>query len=230
MATLWFCLAAATITGYVLLDGFDLGAGIVQLFVTRTENEKSRVLRSISPVWDGNEVWLLGAGGTLFFAFPALYASAFSGFYLSLMIVLWLLILRGISIEFRSDVDSPLWQAAWSTIFSLSSAVGRCDIVLGAGSARQSLGGVKNRRESTRTNRYVQHQMLDSLGRDHAAHVRWQLLDSAKLDKAVPQPPLGRHIPGSGRRGHNRDTRNKLSAAGSPSVSGVGFVLDRIAE
>ena len=88
MGTLWFCLAAIVITGYVLLDGFDLGAGMVQLFVARAEPETDQVLKSIGPVWDGNEVWLLAAGGTLFFAFPALYASAFSGFYLSLMIVL----------------------------------------------------------------------------------------------------------------------------------------------
>jgi cytochrome bd ubiquinol oxidase subunit II len=122
MATLWFCLATILIAGYVLLDGFDLGAGIVQLFVARTEREKSQVLHSIGPVWGGNEVWLLAVGGTLFFAFPVLYASAFSGFYLSLMMVLWLLILRGISIEFRSHVDSPLWRPLWSTVFGLASA------------------------------------------------------------------------------------------------------------
>jgi cytochrome d ubiquinol oxidase subunit II len=122
MATLWFCLVAIAITGYVLLDGFDLGAGIVQLFVARTERETSQVLHSIGPVWDGNEVWLLAVGGTLFFAFPVLYASAFSGFYLSLMMVLWLLILRGISIEFRGHVDGPLWRPLWSTVFGLASA------------------------------------------------------------------------------------------------------------
>jgi cytochrome bd ubiquinol oxidase subunit II len=121
VGTLWFCLAAIVITGYVLLDGFDLGAGIVELFVARGEPETDQVLRSIGPVWDGNEVWLLAAGGTLFFAFPALYASAFSGFYLSLMIVLWLLILRGISIEFRPHVDNPLWRPFWGTLFGLAS-------------------------------------------------------------------------------------------------------------
>jgi cytochrome d ubiquinol oxidase subunit II len=122
MATLWFCLAAIMITGYVLLDGFDLGAGIVQLFVARPGRETRQVLNSIGPVWDGNEVWLIAAGGTLFFAFPVLYASAFSGFYLSLMMVLWLLILRGVSIEFRAHVDNPLWQTFWSSIFGLASA------------------------------------------------------------------------------------------------------------
>jgi cytochrome d ubiquinol oxidase subunit II len=95
---------------YVVLDGFDLGAGIVQLLVARTDRERRQVLRSIGPVWDGNEVWLLAGGGTLYFAFPALYASSFSGFYLPLMMVLWLLILRGISIEFRNHIDSLVWK------------------------------------------------------------------------------------------------------------------------
>ena len=110
METLWFCLVAVMIAAYVVLDGFDLGAGIVHLCVARNERERRMVLRSIGPVWDGNEVWLLAAGGTLYFAFPALYASSFSGFYLPLMMVLWLLILRGISIEFRNHIDSPVWK------------------------------------------------------------------------------------------------------------------------
>src|SRR5258708_14826901 len=122
LGTLWFCLVAMTITGYVLLDGFGLGAGILQLFVTRTGAVTSQVLRSIGPVWDGNEVWLVVLRGTLFFAFPTLYASAFSGFYLSLMMVLWLLVLRGVSIEFRSHMDSTQWEQFWSTIFGLASA------------------------------------------------------------------------------------------------------------
>jgi cytochrome d ubiquinol oxidase subunit II len=106
-----------------LLDGFDLGAGIVQLFVARSERETSLVLKSIGPVWDGNEVWLIATGGTLFFAFPTLFASAFSGFYLSLTILLWLLILRGISIEFRTHLDHPLWRPLWGMVFGLASAV-----------------------------------------------------------------------------------------------------------
>ena len=123
MAMLWFCLATAMIAGYVILDGFDLGAGIVQLLVAKSEHEKAQILRSIGPVWDGNEVWLLAAGGALFLAFPALYASSFSGFYLALMMVLWLLILRGIAIEFRNHIDNPLWKPAWDTVFGLASAV-----------------------------------------------------------------------------------------------------------
>jgi cytochrome d ubiquinol oxidase subunit II len=122
MTTLWFCLAALTIAGYVLLDGFDLGAGIVQLFVARAERETGQVIGAIGPVWDGNEVWLVAAGGTLLFALPALYASSFSGFYLSLMIALWLLIARGVSIEFRSHVDSSLWRSFWGAAFGWASA------------------------------------------------------------------------------------------------------------
>src|SRR5262249_62156834 len=89
MALLWFCLGTAMITGYVILDGFDLGAGVVQLFVAKSSDEKAQVLRTIGPVWDGNEVWLVAAGGAMFLAFPILYASSFSGFYLALMLVLW---------------------------------------------------------------------------------------------------------------------------------------------
>ena len=123
MEALWFCLVAIMIAGYVVLDGFDLGAGIVHHCVARTELERRVVLRSIGPVWDGNEVWLLAAGGTLYFAFPGLYASSFSGFYLPLMMVLWLLILRGISVEFRSHIDSPVWKPFWDAGFMLSSVL-----------------------------------------------------------------------------------------------------------
>jgi cytochrome d ubiquinol oxidase subunit II len=121
METIWFWLVALMIAAYVLLDGFDLGAGAIHLLVAKTEAERRQVLASIGPVWDGNEVWLLAAGGTLYFAFPALYASAFSGFYLPLMMVLWLLILRGISIEFRNHIKSPVWNPLWDFLFSTSS-------------------------------------------------------------------------------------------------------------
>ena len=123
IGTVWFCLVAIMIAGYVVLDGFDLGAGIIHLFVARTEQERQQVLRSIGPVWDGNEVWLLAGGGTLYFAFPALYAAAFSGFYLALMMVLWLLILRGLSIELRSHIESPIWKPFWDLVFGGSSAL-----------------------------------------------------------------------------------------------------------
>jgi cytochrome d ubiquinol oxidase subunit II len=123
METIWFSLVAAMIALYVVLDGFDLGAGIVHLFVARSERERRTVLGSIGPVWDGNEVWLIAGGGTLYFAFPALYASSFSGFYLPLMMVLWLLILRGIAIEFRNHIQSLVWQPLWDAVFAGASAL-----------------------------------------------------------------------------------------------------------
>jgi cytochrome d ubiquinol oxidase subunit II len=121
--TLWFSIVAVMIAVYVVLDGFDLGAGVVHLYAARTNSERRQVLRSIGPVWDGNEVWLLAAGGTLYFAFPGLYASSFSGFYLPLMIVLWLLMLRGISIEFRSHLSNAAWPVFWDVVFAGSSAL-----------------------------------------------------------------------------------------------------------
>jgi cytochrome d ubiquinol oxidase subunit II len=123
METTWFALVAMMIALYVVLDGFDLGAGMVHLFVARTDAERRAVLGSIGPVWDGNEVWLIAGGGTLYFAFPALYASSFSGFYLPLMMVLWLLILRGIAIEFRNHVQSLVWQPLWDAVFAGASAL-----------------------------------------------------------------------------------------------------------
>jgi cytochrome d ubiquinol oxidase subunit II len=123
METIWFWLVACMLVAYVIFDGFDFGAGIVHFFVARTNDERRVVLSTIGPVWDGNEVWLLAAGGTLYFAFPALYASSFSGFYLPLMMVLWLLILRGVSIEFRNHVESSVWYPLWDAGFAISSAL-----------------------------------------------------------------------------------------------------------
>jgi len=121
METVWFCLVAIMVAVYILLDGFDLGAGAIHLLVAKTKEEKRQVIASIGPVWDGNEVWLIAAGGTLFFAFPVLYASSFSGFYLPLMIVLWLLILRGASVEFRNHIESNVWIPLWDFLFCASS-------------------------------------------------------------------------------------------------------------
>jgi len=111
------------LAAYVVLDGFDIGAGILHRFIAKTDDERRLVLKSIGPVWDGNEVWLLASGGTLYFAYPLLYASSFSGFYLPLMMVLWLLMLRAIGIELRSHADSPLWRAFFDFIFWLSSTL-----------------------------------------------------------------------------------------------------------
>src|SRR5260370_11157571 len=121
MEAVWFAIVSAMLGIYVVLDGFDFGVGIVHRFVARTDAERRTVLAAIGPVWDGNEVWLVAAGAVLFMAFPRTYATAFSGFYLALMIVLWLLILRGVAIEFRSHQENHLWREFWGTVFSLAS-------------------------------------------------------------------------------------------------------------
>jgi cytochrome bd ubiquinol oxidase subunit II len=121
--TFWFIAVALMITLYLLLDGFDLGAGAIHLFAAKNERERRTILRAIGPVWDGNEVWLIAGGGTLFFAFPILYASSFSGFYLPLIIVLWLLIIRGLSIELRGHINDPLWASFWDAMFFIGSAL-----------------------------------------------------------------------------------------------------------
>jgi cytochrome d ubiquinol oxidase subunit II len=120
---LWFVVLAFMLAGYAVLDGFDLGVGALHLVVGRNAEERGRAIDSIGPVWNGNEVWLLAAGGSMVVAFPHVYATSFSGFYLALMLVLWLLLLRGISIEFRHQVDSPLWYEIWDIVFFGASAL-----------------------------------------------------------------------------------------------------------
>jgi cytochrome d ubiquinol oxidase subunit II len=121
METLWFALVALMLVSYVVLDGFDLGAGALHLIVARTDEERRSILAAVGPVWDGNEVWLLAAGGTLFYAFPLLYASSFSGFYLALNMVLWLLVGRALGIEFRAHLDDPMWQYFFDGSFAIAS-------------------------------------------------------------------------------------------------------------
>jgi cytochrome bd ubiquinol oxidase subunit II len=123
MGFIWFWIVAVMLVAYVVLDGFDLGVGILHIFVARNEAERQIAIRSIGPVWDGNEVWLLAGGGTLYFAFPLLYASAFSGFYLALMIVLWLLIMRGAAIELRMKIGTGIWRSFFDGVFFISSAL-----------------------------------------------------------------------------------------------------------
>jgi cytochrome bd ubiquinol oxidase subunit II len=123
MGFVWFWIVAVMIAVYVVLDGFDLGVGILFPLLACSETERRIMIRSIGPVWDGNEVWLLAGGGTLFFAFPLLYASSFSGFYLPLMIVLWLLIGRGASIELRMHIDHDVWRSFYDGVFFVTSAL-----------------------------------------------------------------------------------------------------------
>jgi cytochrome bd ubiquinol oxidase subunit II len=121
MAILWFWIVAVMITAYVVMDGFDIGAGIVHLFIAKTDIERRKIIRSIGPVWDGNEVWLLAAGGTLYFAYPQLYASSFSGFYLPLMIVLWLLMARALGLELRGHIEDGMWKSIFDASFAVAS-------------------------------------------------------------------------------------------------------------
>jgi cytochrome d ubiquinol oxidase subunit II len=121
MSELWFAIASVMLAIYVVMDGFDFGAGALHLFVARTDAERRQVLAAIGPYWDGNEVWLLALGGVLFVAFPAVLASGLSGFYFAIFLVLWALILRGISIEFRSHIEAGTWRAAWDFVFAAAS-------------------------------------------------------------------------------------------------------------
>ena len=119
LGILWYFLVFLLIAGYFVLDGFDLGAGVLYPFVAKTDKEKELVRHSIGPVWDGNEVWLLTAGGALFAAFAPAYATAFSGFYLAIMLVLFGLILRGVSVEFASR--DRVWAKVWDACFFIGS-------------------------------------------------------------------------------------------------------------
>jgi len=120
---LWYAVAVFMLTAYVVLDGFDLGAGALHLFVARTDSERRQVLAAVGPYWDGNEVWLLAAGGVLFVAFPRVLSGGVSGFYFAIFLVLWCLILRGIAIEFRSHVQDPVWRLSWDFFFALASSL-----------------------------------------------------------------------------------------------------------
>jgi cytochrome d ubiquinol oxidase subunit II len=123
METVWFAFAAVMAAIYVVLDGYDFGAGALHLTVAKSDGERRQVLAAIGPFWDGNEVWLLALGGVLFLAFPRLLASALSGFYLAIFLVVWALILRGIAIEFRSHLEDGMWRRFWDGLFMLASGL-----------------------------------------------------------------------------------------------------------
>jgi cytochrome bd ubiquinol oxidase subunit II len=120
LQTTWFLLVGALLTGYAVLDGFDLGVGALHLMVKKDEHRRV-LLNSIGPVWDGNEVWLVTGGGALFAAFPVVYATVFSGFYLAMILVLFALIFRAVAIEFRSKQEMPWWRGVWDVSFSFAS-------------------------------------------------------------------------------------------------------------
>lgn len=117
--TLWFILVAVLFTGFFFLEGFDYGVGMLLPFMARNDNERRVVINTIGPVWDGNEVWMITAGGALFASFPNVYATLFSGFYLALILMLVALILRGVAFEFRNKRESKVWRSLWDwAIFS----------------------------------------------------------------------------------------------------------------
>jgi len=118
--TMWFFLVGALFAGYAILDGFDLGVGALHLF-TRGDEHRRILINAIAPIWDGNEVWLVAGGGALFAAFPNVYATAFSGFYIAFMLLLFCLIFRAVSIEFRSKQPMAWWRTFWDISFSVSS-------------------------------------------------------------------------------------------------------------
>lgn len=121
METVWFCLLAIVAAVYGILDGYDLGVGILSPFVGRTHQERAAAHATILPVWDGNEVWLIAGGAILFFVFPAAYAAAFAGFYLAFFVLLWLLIPRGLALEMRGHVEHPLWRDFCDGVFFAAS-------------------------------------------------------------------------------------------------------------
>jgi cytochrome bd ubiquinol oxidase subunit II len=123
MVETWYGVVVLLLTGYVVLDGFDFGAGVLHLFVARTDGERRQVLSAIGPYWHGNEVWLLAAGGALFVAFPRVLSSGVSGFYFAIFLVLWCLILRGIALKFRSHVEDPVWARSWDFFFAVPSVL-----------------------------------------------------------------------------------------------------------
>jgi cytochrome d ubiquinol oxidase subunit II len=139
LGEIWFVLVGVLLLGYAVLDGFDLGAGILHPFVARTDDERRQVMRAIGPVWDGNEVWLLTAGGALFAAFPLVYATVFSGFYLALILLLVALILRAVALEFRDQVGSAGWRRAWDAAFFVGSALPALLLGVAVGNVVQGL-------------------------------------------------------------------------------------------
>ncbi len=146
MEVFWYSIIAVILAMFFILDGYDFGAGIIHLFFAKTEKDKEVIAKSAGLFWDSNEVWLVAGGGMLFMAFPTFYASVFSGFYLPLIIVLWLIIFRAIGLEFRSQFKFPMWRAIWDKSFGISSLLLALFFGMALGNVVRgvNLGGVEN--------------------------------------------------------------------------------------
>jgi cytochrome d ubiquinol oxidase subunit II len=140
---IWFMLLGVLLAGYAVLDGFDLGVGML-MPLAKTERERRTLIASIGPIWDGNEVWLVTFGGAFFAAFPEAYATVFSGFYIVFMLVLLALILRAVSLEFRSQLASPVWRRTWDVTFFACS--GLATVLFGVGIGNAMIGVPLNER------------------------------------------------------------------------------------
>ena len=146
MELFWYIIIAVVLAVFFILDGYDFGAGIIQLFFAKTEQDKEVIAKSAGLFWDSNEVWLVAGGGMLFMAFPTFYASVFSGFYLPLIIVLWLIVFRAIGLEFRSQFKYQMWKDVWDKAFGISSLLLALFFGIGLGNVVRgvNLGGVEN--------------------------------------------------------------------------------------
>lgn len=146
MEIFWYIIIAVVLVVFFILDGYDFGAGIIHLFFAKTEKDKEVITKSAGLFWDSNEVWLVAGGGLLFMAFPTFYASVFSGFYLPLIIVLWLIVFRAIGLEFRSQFNYQMWKDIWDKSFGVSSLLLTLffGIALGNIVRGVNLGGVEN--------------------------------------------------------------------------------------
>lgn len=144
LGTVWFVLVAVLFAGYAVLDGFDLGVGILHLFVARKDEERRVTMNSIAPFWDGNEVWLLAGGGALFAAFPPFYATLFSGLYVPLMLVLAGLIFRAVSLEFRGKEPGAAWRRTWDVGFAVGSFLPALLLGVAAGNVARGMPVTKD--------------------------------------------------------------------------------------
>lgn len=146
MEIFWYIVLVGMLATYIILDGYDFGAGIIHLFFAKDEKDKKSIKSAIGPFWDANEVWLIAGGGILFFAFPTLYASAFSGFYLPLIMILWLLVFRAIALELRNHLKNHLWNSLFDIAFGVSSLLLALFFGLALGNILRgvNLGGVIN--------------------------------------------------------------------------------------